>query len=105
MLREFLSSRNVVVVGGDRHWQYVSVDTETGLWEFGSGALARGRAGEWKSGDLRPEHRFLAVKPGFIWGTVDREDGEPILTIEHRSRTGEVRNTEQFTANPVEHRG
>ncbi|WP_436933533.1 alkaline phosphatase D family protein [Halovenus marina] len=105
ILREFLSSRNVVVVGGDRHWQYVSVDAETGLWEFGSGALARGREGGWTPGDRRSEHRFLAVKPGFIWGTVDREDGEPILTIEHRSRFGRIRNTEQFTANPVEHRG
>jgi alkaline phosphatase D len=103
-LREFMADRNVVVVGGDRHWQYVSVDAETGLWEFGCGALARGREEGWTPGDLRPEHRFLAVKPGFVWATVDREAGEPILTVEHRSATGRVRNTEQFTANPVEHR-
>jgi alkaline phosphatase D len=104
MLREFLAERNVIVVGGDRHWQYVSVDQETGLWEFGCGALAEGREGGWRTGDIRPEHRFLAVEPGFVWATVDREEGEPVLTIDHRSRHGERRHREQFTANPVEHR-
>lgn len=104
MLREFLADRDVVVVGGDRHWQYVSVDAETGLREFGCGPLAKGREGGWSRGK-QPEHRFLAVKPGFAWATVDREDGEPVLTIEHRDRRGEVRHREQFTANPVEHRG
>jgi len=103
LLREFFAERDVIVVGGDRHWQYVSVDQETGLWEFGSGALARGREGGWGPNDVRPEHRFLAVKPGFLWGTVDRDDGEPVLTIEHRDRHGEIRHSEQFTANPVEH--
>jgi len=105
MLREFLADRDVVVVGGDRHWQYVSVDVETGLWEFGCGALAKGREGGWDRRDRRPEHRFLAVKPGFVWASVDREGGEPVLTIEHRNRHGERRHGEQFTANPLEHRG
>jgi len=104
MLREFLADRGVVVLGGDRHWQYASVDAETGLWEFGCGALAKGREGGWRSGDVRDEHRFLAVRPGFLWATVERENGEPVLTVEHRSRRGRLRHSEQFTANPVEHR-
>lgn len=105
MLREFLADRDVVVLGGDRHWQYVSVDADTGLWEFGCGALAKGREGGWDATDKRPEHRFLAVEPGFAWATVAREDGEPVLTIEHRDRHGGVRHREQFTANPVENIG
>ena len=104
LLREFLADRDVIVVGGDRHWQYVSVDPGTGLWEFGCGPLAKGREGGWNENDRRPEHRFLAVEPGFVWATVEREAGEPVLTIEHRTRYGGVRHSEQFTANPVEHR-
>jgi len=103
-LREFFADQDVVVIGGDRHWQYVSVDPDTGLWEFSCGALAKGREDGWRSDDRRPEHRFLAVAPGFVWATVSREDGEPILTIEHRDRHGGVRHTEQFTADPLEAR-
>ncbi|PSQ34713.1 hypothetical protein BRD08_08900 [Halobacteriales archaeon SW_10_66_29] len=90
LLREFFADNDVVVIGGDRHWQYVSVDPDTGVWEFSCGALADGREGGWDPDDVHPAHRFLAVKPGFVWAEVDREDDEPILTIEHRSRTGNV---------------
>ena len=30
----------VIVMNGDRHWQYHSVDPETGLHEFGCGAAS-----------------------------------------------------------------
>ena len=36
-LRKYLADHNVFVVNGDRHWQYVSVDSETGLREFSQG--------------------------------------------------------------------
>jgi len=105
LLREYLADQDVIVLGGDRHWQYTSVHERTGLWEFGCGALAKGREGGWGDNDMRPQHRFLAVKPGFLWATVGREDGEPRLTIEHRTRHGDVRHSEQFTADPLEHAG
>lgn len=101
LLRECFVENDVVVIGGDRHWQYVSVDADTGLWEFSCGPLANGREGGWDKNDVRPEHRFLAVEPGFVRATVERVDGEPLLTIEHRSRHGSVRHSQQFGADPL----
>lgn len=103
-LRRFLAAQDAVVLGGDRHWQYASVDADTGLWEFGCGALAKGREGGWR-GRPAPAHRFLAVKPGFLWVRVDREDDAPVLSVEHRDRFGGVRNRETFEAEPLAHRG
>ena len=34
-LRRFLAENNMIVICGDRHWQYVSVDEKTGLREYG----------------------------------------------------------------------
>ncbi|QDT15009.1 alkaline phosphatase D family protein [Alienimonas californiensis] len=66
-LRAFLNSvPGCFVINGDRHWQYHSVDAETGLNEFGCGPASDAHAGGWKQDDVRPEHRFLRVKGGFL---------------------------------------
>ncbi|NNJ26280.1 alkaline phosphatase D family protein [Alienimonas chondri] len=66
-LRAFLNSvPGCFVINGDRHWQYQSVDEETGLNEFGCGPASDAHAGGWKQDDVRPEHRFLRVKGGFL---------------------------------------
>ncbi|MFH5802828.1 alkaline phosphatase D family protein [Alienimonas sp. DA493] len=66
-LRAFLNSvPGCFVINGDRHWQYHSVDAATGLNEFGCGASTDAHAGGWKPDDVRPEHRFLRVKGGFL---------------------------------------
>lgn len=80
-LRRLLSSiPGCFVVNGDRHWQYHSVDAETGLNEFGCGASTDKHAGGWNPKDKRPEHRFLRVKGGFL---SIRAEGAKALVIHH----------------------
>ncbi|MEM9588351.1 MAG: alkaline phosphatase D family protein [Planctomycetota bacterium] len=88
----------VIVLCGDRHWQYASVDTTTGLWEFGCGPGSEKHQLGWKKGDNRPQHRFLRVAGGFLSGDVSRVDGNPRLTMQHRQVDGQV--VSRFTFGP-----
>ena len=86
-LRKLLSSiPGCFVVNGDRHWQYHSIDPETGLQEFGCGASTDKHAGGWNPKNKLPEHRFLRVKGGFLTMKVD---GEKTL-VRHHDVDGEV---------------
>lgn len=92
-LRRFMASmKNMIVINGDRHWQYASVDKETGLREFGTGPHSNEHAGGWEPWDMRPEHRYLKVQGGFLQVTVAREDGQPRMTLCHRDVLGKVYN-------------
>ena len=91
-IRERLSAvDNVIVLCGDRHWQYASVDEKTDLWEFGCGPGSDKHQFGWKAGDERPTHRFLRVKGGFLSGQLTHHGAarEPKLTIRHHKTTGE----------------
>jgi hypothetical protein len=105
-LRDALSRiPGVIVCCGDRHWQYASVDAETGLWEFGCGPGSDDHELGWKEGDERPEHRFLRVAGGFLSGEVgpSGKQGKPTLTLRHRTVTGEPLNRFDFSSvSPVE---
>ena len=60
-IRKFCAENNVIVINGDRHWQYHSIDDETGVHEFSSGATSKAHAGGF-SMDLRTdEHQYLAI--------------------------------------------
>jgi alkaline phosphatase D len=98
-LREFISKqKNMYVVCGDRHWQYVSVDAKTGVREYSCGPASDKHAGGW-SNDMRyPEHQYLNVIGGFLAVIVDRSDGEPVLTFRHYSVDGAILNEDRFTA-------
>lgn len=62
---------NLVVITGDRHWQYVSRDQTTGIEEWSVGAASDAHAGGWNEEKPRPEHRFLRIKHGgFLSGSV-----------------------------------
>ena len=101
-LREMLAGiPGVLVCCGDRHWQYASVDEQTGLWEFGCGPGSAEHELGWKEGDERPEHRFLRVAGGFLSGEVAYPGGrgKPVLTLRHRTVTGEPLN--KFVFPPV----
>ncbi len=87
---------NVVVVCGDRHWQYVSQDAETGLREYSSGPGSDEHAGGFSDDQRTDEHIYLNVVGGFLAGTVERVDGEPRLTFRHYSPDGEVLNEDVF---------
>ncbi|SHF89920.1 alkaline phosphatase D [Mariniphaga anaerophila] len=97
-IREFLNSfDNVFLCNGDRHWQYVTHFEGTNLWEFSCGAGADMHAGGWRQEDVRPEHRFLRVKGGFLYGKVARENGKTTLVFQHRDVNGNVVHEEVFT--------
>lgn len=92
-LREFMASmKNMIVINGDRHWQYVSVDDETGLQEFGTGPSSDVHAGGWNQDDFRPEHRYLKLKGGFLHVTVTRDGGAPKMILRHHGVNGEKYN-------------
>lgn len=92
-LREFIAAqKNMIVVCGDRHWQYHSVHPQTGLREYSCGPASDKHAGGWSQEDFVPEyHRFLKVAGGFLSGTVERVDGKPRLTMRFHAVDGAVR--------------
>lgn len=94
---EFAKHEGLIVFCGDRHWQYASVDEETGVWEFGCGPGSEKHQFGWKKGDKRPVHRFLRVDGGFLSGEVKYgKRDSPKLTLQHRSVTGEVVSEFEF---------
>ena len=96
-IREILSGiENVFLLNGDRHWQYVTHREDLGLWEFSCGAGSDAHAGGWNQADLRPEHRFLRVKGGFLKGRVFRDSGVPTLLMQHCDVDGRVVHEEVF---------
>ncbi len=97
-IREFINQfDNVYLCNGDRHWQYVTHFDDTNLWEFSCGAGSDIHAGGWSQENLRPEHRFLRVKGGFLRGHVSRKNGAPTLTFQHYDVDGNVVHKEVFT--------
>ncbi len=98
-IRSFLAAQvNMIVICGDRHYQYVIEDPETGLREFATGPASDAHARGWRNDDVRPEHRYLNVIGGFVAVTVDRRDGMPTLLVQHYSVDGEVLNEELMVA-------
>ncbi len=80
----------VIVLCGDRHWQYASAEPESGLWEFGCGPGSEKHELGWKPGNERPEHRFLRVAGGFLSGSLAYPTpDQPRLTLCHRDVAGE----------------
>ena len=94
--RKFSAVDGVIVLCGDRHWQYASVDAETGLWEFGCGPGSEKHQLGWKKGDERPSHRFLRVAGGFLSGHLDSKGKTSVLTLHHRKVNGDVMSTFVF---------
>lgn len=96
-LRAYLSSiDHIYVVNGDRHWQYVSRDSETGLMEFGSGPVSDYHAQGWKEGDVRPEHQYLALRGGFLSIEVKRANDVASIYFRHHGVDGQVLNAVEF---------
>ncbi|RUL88259.1 alkaline phosphatase D family protein [Tautonia sociabilis] len=80
---------NAFILCGDRHWQYHSVDPETGVQEFSVGAASDEHAGG--SPGLDPEyHRFHRLAGGFLLVVVDRPGGSPTIAFQHRDVDGAI---------------
>jgi alkaline phosphatase D len=93
MLRQFIGlQKNMVVVCGDRHWQYVSRDPTTKVPEISCGPGSHEHAGGWRQEDRYPEHLYLNVSGGFLEGAVDRENGESRLVFRHYDPEGLLLN-------------
>ena len=89
-IRKFCAENNIIVISGDRHWQYHSIDDGTGVHEFSSGATTAKHAGGF-SLDLRtPEHQYLAIIGGFLSGEVASVGGEKQLTMRHHRVDGSI---------------
>lgn len=78
---------DTVVVCGDRHWQYHSVDPETKVQEFGCGAASDSHASGTPGEDPKM-HRFHRVKGGFLAMQVKMEGPASKLVIAHRDVHG-----------------
>ncbi len=92
ILRKLLADQeNTIVVCGDRHWQYSSIDPATGLWEFSCGPTTDRHAGGFSEKQRSDAHRYLAVRGGFLSGSL-RSNGDrgQRLTIRHHDVKGEV---------------
>jgi alkaline phosphatase D len=99
LLRAFIASQdNMVVVCGDRHWQYVSVDATHGVREYSSGPASDRHAGGWKNENVLPEHRYLNVIGGYLAITVERREGLPTLVARHHGVDGKVLNKDIVVA-------
>jgi alkaline phosphatase D len=96
-IREYLKQfNNVFICNGDRHWQYVTNIPGTSLWEFSTGAGSDSHAEGWNQNDIRPEHRFLRVKGGYLRGSVYRDDKMVYLKFQHCDVDGNVVHEEIF---------
>ena len=98
-LREFIAAQdNMVVIAGDRHYQYVIEDPETGIREYATGPASDKHARGWSNDDVRPEHRYLNVVGGFLLTTVARRNGVPTMLMQHFGVDGELLNEEVLPA-------
>ncbi|MCS7044025.1 MAG: alkaline phosphatase D family protein [Bryobacteraceae bacterium] len=89
-LRSWAGSRkNVVVICGDRHWQYHSVDPETGLHEFSTGPAAD-RSALGSPGEDKRYHRFHRVAGGFLSVSVEPLASGSRLVFRHHDTKGAV---------------
>lgn len=88
---------NVFICNGDRHWQYVTNIPGTSLWEFSCGAGSDSHAEGWPPGDIRPEHRFLRVKGGYLRGSVWRSENIVNVRFQHCDVNGNVVHEEMFS--------
>ncbi|MDL5049813.1 alkaline phosphatase D family protein [Oscillatoria amoena NRMC-F 0135] len=98
-LRKLLAqetSGTVVAVCGDRHWQFHSVDPESGLHEFCCGAASDEHAGG-TPGHNPDLHRFHRVKGGYLSFSLEGAGRNASLTLTHRDVRGQAVHTHSFS--------
>ena len=97
-IRQFVSAqKNMVIVCGDRHWQYMSVDPETGAREYSCGPTTDKHSGGFKE-KVEAYHRYFKVCGGFLSATVERLNGLPTLVFRHHYVDGQVLFEDRLTA-------
>ena len=102
MLRGFLGKqKNMYVVCGDRHWQYVSEDPRSGVREYSCGPTTDKHATEISNED-RSIVKYIMAKGGFLSVTVERSDGVPTAIFRHHGVSGEVYNEDVRPATGID---
>ncbi|MGI9220303.1 MAG: alkaline phosphatase D family protein [Woeseiaceae bacterium] len=97
-IRSFVASQeNMFIICGDRHWQYVSEDPETGVIEFSAGPTTDRHANGFSEKDESSMHRYLKVKGGFLAVSVSPDAEEPEITFTHHAVDGSIYNQETFS--------
>ena len=81
--------KNFFVICGDRHWQYHSVDPETGLNEFSVGPMSDAHAAG-TPGENKIYHRFHRVKGGFLSVTIEGTSIVPRIVFRHHDVAGKI---------------
>lgn len=93
VLRAFLASQeDAYVICGDRHWQYVSADPDTGLREYSCGPTTDKHAGGFSQKNRSEAHRYLKVCGGFLAVALEYRDEAPVLVFSHHAADGSVNN-------------
>jgi len=97
-LRKFIGNqRNMYVVCGDRHWQYVSSDPSTGVREYACGPSSDLHAEGYSESMRTPMHHYLRIKGGFLMILVERENDKPSITFRHCGTDGSIYHEDKLT--------
>ncbi len=91
-LRRFFADKlgdNFFVVGGDRHWQYHSIDPDTGVQEYACGPASDAHAGG-SPGFEKEYHQFHRVAGGFASVSVGREGNTDYALVRLHDVDGNV---------------
>ena len=92
-LRRFIGSqKNMYIICGDRHWQYVSVDKSTGAIEYSCGPTSDTHASGFNEKDKSEMHRYLKIRGGFLFVEINRKTGTPQISFSHYGVNGENYN-------------
>ena len=87
----FAGQKNLTVITGDRHWQYVSRDKLNAVEEWSVGAASDAHAAGWDEDKPRPEHLFLRIRHGgFLSGAVQTNGAYPALLLQLHDVDGAV---------------
>jgi alkaline phosphatase D len=90
-IRDFVvSQKNMIVLCGDRHWQYVSVDPTSGLREYCCGPSSDAHASGFSEAERTAAHRYLKIAGGFLSVEIERFDGRPRAVLRHHAVNGEI---------------
>ena len=96
-IRKFIGDqKNMYVICGDRHWQYVSVDVKTRVREYACGPSSDAHAGGFDESLRTPMHQYLRIKGGFLMVTVERTNGEPAITFRHYGTDGKIHHEDRI---------
>ncbi len=92
-LRAFIGKqKNMVVICGDRHWQYVSESAETGVREYSCGPASDAHAGGFSEKNRSSMHRYLKIEGGFLSVDIERKQGAAQAIFTHHGVDGAVYN-------------